>query len=81
VNKFNHGPADLVVVVPITTAEKRVTSHVRVPKGEAELTEDSFVKCEEVRCVSKNRLGKPWGSVSPATMAKVEQFVRLILGL
>ena len=81
VNKFNHGPADLVVVIPITTAEKRIPSHVRVPKGEAGLTDDSFIKCEEVRCISKNRLIRPWGSVNPATMARVEMSVKAILGL
>jgi mRNA interferase MazF len=81
VNKLNHGPADLVVVVPITSAEKRIATHVRVLKGEAGLTEDSFIKCEEVRCVGKHRFRRPWGSVAPATMAAVEQLVKVVLGL
>jgi mRNA interferase MazF len=81
VNKFNHGPADLTVVVPITSREKRIPSHVKVIKGEAGLTENSFVKCEEVRCVSKERLRDRWGVVQPPTMQAVETRVRVILGL
>ena len=81
VNKFNHGPADLVVVVPITSRYKKIASHVRVPAGEANLTEDSYIKCEEVRCISKQRLTTHWGPVAPGTMRTVEQLVKVILGL
>jgi mRNA interferase MazF len=81
VNKFNHGPADLVVVLPITTRYKKIASHVKVAKGEAQLDEDSYIKCEEVRCISKQRLDNYWGRVTPASMRQVEDLVRVILGL
>lgn len=81
VNKFNHGPAGLVVIAPMTTKDKRIASHVKVPKGEAGTTADCFVKCEEVRCVSKGRLKDYWGDVKNLTMEAVEQRVRVILGL
>jgi mRNA interferase MazF len=81
VNKFNHGPADLVVVVPITTRYKKIASHVHTPKGEAGLGEDSYIKCEEVRCVSKERFRDFSGRVEPGTIASVETLVRVILGL
>ena len=81
VNKFNHGPADLVVVLPITTRYKKIPSHVKVAKGEAKLGEDSYIKCEEVRCISKQRIGEYWGRVNPETMSAVEVHVRVILGL
>lgn len=80
-NKFNHGPADLVVVIPVTSRYKAIASHVRVPAGEANLTEDSFVKCEEVRCVPRERFKTFWGQVKPTTIAAVEQWVRVVLGL
>lgn len=81
VDRFNHGKADLVIVVPITTRFKGIASHVRVGKGEAALEEESYIKCEEVRCISKMRLGRHWGAVKPETMAAVEKLVRVILGL
>ena len=81
VNKFNHGPADLVVVLPITSRYKKIASHVKVAKDEAKLDEDSYIKCEEVRCISKQRIGGYWGRVTPRTMTEVETLVRVILGL
>lgn len=80
-NKFNQGKADLVVVIPVTSRYKAIASHVRVPKGEANLTEDSYIKCEEVRCVSKERFDKYWGQVNHDTLVSVEQWVRVVLGL
>jgi mRNA interferase MazF len=80
-DRFNHGPAELVVVLPITTRDKRIPSHVRITKGEAGLTGDSFAKAEEIRCVSKDRLRKRWGRVERATLAEVEKWVRTILQL
>jgi mRNA interferase MazF len=80
-NKFNHGPAGLVIVVPITSRDKRIPTHVRIPTGEAGLTADSYAKSEELRCVSKERFRKRWGSVAPGTMEAVAQRVRIILDL
>ena len=81
VNRFNQGKADLVAVLPITSRFKGIASHVKVSAGEAALDADSYIKCEEVRCISKQRLTRRWGEVEAATMRSVEQFVRLILGL
>ena len=80
-NKFNHGRADLVVVLPITSVNKGIPSHVKIPAGEANLSMDSFVKCEEVRCVSKDRFQRQLGRVANGTLAHVERNVRIILGL
>lgn len=81
VNEFNHGRAGLVVVLPITSRIRTIPSHVRLPRGEAGLRQDSVVKCEEVRCISKERLATRWGAVAPSTISAVESRVRLILGL
>lgn len=81
VNRFNQGMADLVVVLPVTSRFKGIASHVRIPAGEAALNSDSYIKCEEVRCISRQRLRRRWGAIEPSTMRSVEQFVRLILGL
>jgi mRNA interferase MazF len=78
---FNHGPADLVIVLPITTRDRGIPSHVRVDPPEAGLRLPSFVKCEEVRSISKDRLSTRWGVISPATLAQVEDRLRLLLVL
>ncbi len=81
VNRFNHGPADLVVVLPITSRNKGIASHVKVLAGEAGFTTERYIKCEEIRCVSKNRFRERYGKVDPGTLDKVATNVRIILGM
>ena len=81
VDLFNHGPAGLVIVVPITSKAKAVPFHVVVEPPEAGLTQTSYVKCEDVRSVSRERLLDRWGEVSEATMNAVEDRLRILMGL
>ncbi|MEX2285242.1 MAG: type II toxin-antitoxin system PemK/MazF family toxin [Gemmatimonadota bacterium] len=56
VNRFNHGPAGLLVVLPLTRTDRGIASHVRVDAQPQGLRETSFIMCEMIRSVSKNRL-------------------------
>ncbi len=81
VDQFNHGSAELVVVVPITSKAKGVPLHVEVRPPEGGLTMTSFVKCEDVRSISTSRLVRRLGKVSNETVESVEDRLRIILGL
>jgi mRNA interferase MazF len=81
VDKFNHGPADLVVVLPITSKNKNQPIHVPVKPPEGGLTLLSFIKCDDIRSVSKQRLKQFYGMVSAQTMAEVEKRIRILLNL
>lgn len=81
VNELNHGPADLVTVLPITTTERELASRVRIPQGEGGLREVSYVKCEEVRTVSKDRLLRRMGTPAPKYFLQAMTNVRFFLGL
>ena len=81
VDKFNHGPADLVIVVPITKTQRAIPTHVLVPHGEAGLTFDSYIKCEDLRSISKDRLVRYMGDVTSPRLESVQRYVRLLLGL
>jgi mRNA interferase MazF len=81
VNSFNQGPADLVVVLPITSKDKRIPLHVKIQPPEGGLTMDSFIKCEDVRSVSIERLEKRYGSITVETLANVEKRLRMLMGL
>lgn len=81
VDRFNHGPAGLVVVLPITSRAKGVPLHVAVSPPEGGLTIASFVKCEDIRSISTDRLVRRLGSVRPSTMALVEDRLRTLLAL
>jgi mRNA interferase MazF len=80
-NAFNRGPADLVVVLPITGTQRGIPLHVRIAPPEGGLKKLSFVKVEDVRSVSKQRCTKRWGRVAPQTMAMVEDRLRVLLEL
>lgn len=78
---FNRGQADLVVVLPITSRDKGIPLHIAIDPPEGGLKARSFVKCEDIRSISKDRLSKAWGVVSPATLARVADRLRLLLVL
>lgn len=80
-DRFNHGPAGLVVVLPMTTRPKGIPLHVEVDPPEGGVREKSFVKPEDVRAVSTERLGTRWGAVSAPTLAAVESRLRVLLEL
>jgi mRNA interferase MazF len=81
VDRFNHGPAGLVVVLPITTREKGIPFHVLIDPPEGGLTKRSFVKCEEPRCISKDRLVEYIGDVISSTLEAVSGYLRILLDL
>jgi mRNA interferase MazF len=81
VNELNHGAAGIATVLPMSDVDQRIATHVKVPAGEAMLTKDGFVKCEEMRSVSIERLTKRVGAVKAATMAMVMRNVGVLLGM
>jgi mRNA interferase MazF len=78
---FNAGPADLVVVLPMTTKAKGIPLHVEMRPPEGSVKATSYVKCEDVRSIAKERLVRRWGRASAATMRAVEDRVRILLDL
>ncbi|GEA15469.1 mRNA interferase [Moorella sp. E308F] len=81
VDLFNHGPAGLVVVVPLTTRQKGIPFHVKIEPPEGGVKNVSFIKCEDVRSITKERLIEKWGVVTPATLSGVEARLKILLGL
>ncbi len=81
VDKFNYGPAGLVVVLPITSKNKNQPIHVPVQPPEGGLSMLSFIKCDDIRSVSKQRLKQFYGTGSAQTMADVEKRIRILLNL
>jgi len=74
-------PLGRIVVIPLTTKAKGISLHVQVSPPEGGLDHTSYIKCEDVRAISKQRLLKPLGKVSPSTVAKVEDRLRILPGL
>jgi len=83
-DQFNNGPAELVIVVPMTTTERaRMPLRVQIDPPEGGLRERSWALCEAVRSISTSRLveDEAWGAVSARTLDTVAYRVRALLDL
>lgn len=82
VNGFNSSAARLVYVASITRTVRGIPLPVAVMPPEGGLRAPSVILCDAVRSVSLERLvERPWGSISAATLALVEDRLRRVLGL
>jgi len=81
VDQFNHGPAELVIVVPLTSKDKSIPLHVKVSSKETGLNTVSFFKTEDIRSVSRRRLVKKIGTVSEKTMFEVIDRIEILLNI
>jgi mRNA interferase MazF len=81
VDFFNAGPADLIVVLPLTSTQRDIPLHVNIDKGDGGVRNESVVLCEAIRSISKDRLLTKWGVLSRAAFAEVEDRLRVLLDL
>jgi mRNA interferase MazF len=78
---FNQGPAGLVVVLPVTRTERGIPFHVEITRGEGGLSARSFILCDQIRSLARDRLSRRLGRVSEGTLSKVEERIRILLEL
>jgi mRNA interferase MazF len=74
----------VLVIVPITSRSNKkqlYPSHVEMKMGEAGLTADSVVLCEQVRAISRTRLQKYLGHTSNQRMSQVNASLKIALDL
>src|SRR5215467_14453064 len=68
VDKFNHGPAGVIVILPITSKDKQQPIRALIKPPEGGLSRLGFVKCEEIRSLSRERLKRFNGTAPKQTM-------------
>ena len=78
---LNRSAAGIVIALPITGTDRGIAAHVPIRPGEAGLTKPSVIMTDQVRTLSRRRPARRLGPVSPATMARVEDCLRVVLGL
>ncbi len=79
VDAFNNGPSGLVVVAPLTTREKGIPFHVALAAPDGGVVQNSYIKCEEVRSISRDRLFQRLGSISSQALSDIEDRLRILL--
>ena len=78
---FNQGCADVSIVLPLGPSDQGVALRVMVKPPEAGLEDVMYIIPEMLRSVSKKRLVKRVGEVTPLTMHKVDLSVQSLLAL
>ena len=71
----------VVVVVPLTRTRRDSPTHVEVEPGASGLAATSYIKCEDLRAISVERLERLFGAVEDVTLLRVELVTRRLLGL
>jgi mRNA interferase MazF len=78
---FNRSAAGLVMVLPLTRTQRGIPFHVEVRPPEGGLRSTSYVLCDQVRTVSKERLGGRRGELAETTMNRIAERLRILLDL
>jgi mRNA interferase MazF len=81
-NDIGNRNAGTTIVVPITSSTAKAWYVVNVVMPDDVLPKASVAKCGQVRSIDKARLlGEPIARLDPATMARVDDALRISLGL
>ena len=78
---LNESRAGVIVVVPTTTTRRGLPSHVEIEAGPSGLAEVSYVKCEDLKSISEQRLVSRLGSIDEQGMAQIGRVLEFLLDL
>jgi mRNA interferase MazF len=62
-NRWNKTRSGLVIIVPLTSVDKGIATHIKILPPDGGVTILSFAMCEQVRTISKERLKKRLGKL------------------
>ena len=72
----------VLIVAALTSGEDaRYDVEVEVKAPEGGLRRNSLVLLNQIRTIDKRRVGRHWGRLSGETMQRVDQAIRISLGL
>lgn len=78
---FNHGPAELVVVLPVTRRKRDIPLRISIEPPEGGLKVLSYIMPEMIRSISVRRLSRRLGIISQQKMTLVEEHIEALLRL
>jgi mRNA interferase MazF len=82
-NPFNSNPNfPNTVVVAVSKSGRAIPTHVFVPQTQENgLWEPSYVKCEQIQTITKERLGRRLGNLTGEEIDKVAVAIKRVLAL
>jgi mRNA interferase MazF len=78
---LNESRAGVVVVVPITTRNRGLPSHIEIDRDSSGLDEVSYAKCEDVKSISQQRLISRLGVAGDDVVFQAARALRFLLDL
>lgn len=78
-DRLNDSRAGVVIVVPCTTRQRGLPSHVELDPQASGLDEVSYAKCEDIKSVSEQRLISKLGQADEAAMFSILRVLRFLL--
>ena len=79
-NNLNNAFSDIIIVCPITSrSKKEMPTHYTLKQSDYDFfkKENNIVLCEQIRCVSRERLGMILGSINDADWTGVLEKVKI----
>lgn len=81
-NDVGNQYSPVLIVAALTSGEEaRFDVEVVVKAPEGGLQRDSLVLLNQIRTIDKRRLGRYWGHLPPPTMRRVDEAIKISLGL
>lgn len=81
-NDIGNHYSPVLIVAALTSGETaRYDVQVEVKAPEGGLHQNSLVLLNQIRTVDKRRVGRFWGRLSTQTMRRVDEAIRISLGL
>lgn len=77
-NKFS--PCTIVAIITTRTTKAKLPTQLWLPTS-CGLPRNSMVECEQIRTIDKRRLGEKCGEVDPQTMQKVNECLKISVGI
>ena len=77
----NNGPGELVAVVPVTSTDYGLRSHIEIATGVSGPEHPSYARCDQIRVVSTERIRLRRGDIAPDELRAIDRALRFILDL
>lgn len=82
-NNIGNKYSDTLIVAPLTTKQKNLhqLTKVCIEKDECNITKDSVILCEQLTTISKNRILRWIGHLTPSLMQELMSALHVALNL
>lgn len=80
-DRHNEGRSSVVMVVPLTTTRRGLPSHIEIECGASGLVSTSYAKCEDLKSISVERLGRRQGAAGSGAVVEIGRVLTFLLDL